>query len=101
LAGRLIVVVGAGGAGKAIAYGAKKKGARVVIANRTYGKILHFYLDSVLQHMHTHYIYQEINLHVHFVLVKHHILCTHYDTEPLVNYLILPFIAGHVLSFLL
>jgi len=39
LAGRLIVVVGAGGAGKAIAYGAKEKGARVVIANRTYGKI--------------------------------------------------------------
>jgi 3-dehydroquinate dehydratase/shikimate dehydrogenase len=39
LAGRLIVVVGAGGAGKAIAYGAKEKGARVVVANRTYGKI--------------------------------------------------------------
>jgi len=36
LAGRLIVVVGAG---KAIAYGAKEKGARVVVANRTYGKI--------------------------------------------------------------
>jgi hypothetical protein len=42
LAGRLIVVVGAGGAGKAIAYGAKKKGARVVVANRTYGKVLYF-----------------------------------------------------------
>jgi 3-dehydroquinate dehydratase / shikimate dehydrogenase len=39
LAGRLIVVVGAGGAAKAIAYGAKEKGARVVVANRTYGKI--------------------------------------------------------------
>lgn len=39
LSGRLIVVVGAGGAAKAIAYGAKKKGARVVVANRTYGKI--------------------------------------------------------------
>lgn len=38
LAGRLIVVVGAGGAGKAIAYGAKEKGARVVIVNRTYEK---------------------------------------------------------------
>ncbi|KAJ3669658.1 hypothetical protein LUZ60_011608 [Juncus effusus] len=36
LAGRLIVVVGAGGAGKAVAYGAKEKGARVVVANRTY-----------------------------------------------------------------
>jgi 3-dehydroquinate dehydratase/shikimate dehydrogenase len=40
LAGRLVVVVGAGGAGKAIAYGAKEKGARVVVANRTYGKIV-------------------------------------------------------------
>jgi 3-dehydroquinate dehydratase / shikimate dehydrogenase len=39
LASRLIVVVGAGGAAKAIAYGAKEKGARVVVANRTYGKI--------------------------------------------------------------
>ncbi|XP_042512950.1 bifunctional 3-dehydroquinate dehydratase/shikimate dehydrogenase, chloroplastic-like isoform X2 [Macadamia integrifolia] len=35
LAGKLFVVVGAGGAGKALAYGAKEKGARVVIANRT------------------------------------------------------------------
>ncbi|XP_068469993.1 bifunctional 3-dehydroquinate dehydratase/shikimate dehydrogenase, chloroplastic-like isoform X2 [Phaseolus vulgaris] len=38
LAGKLFVVVGAGGAGKAVAYGAKKKGARVVIANRTYDR---------------------------------------------------------------
>jgi 3-dehydroquinate dehydratase / shikimate dehydrogenase len=37
LAGRLFVVIGAGGAGKALAYGAKEKGARVVIANRTFG----------------------------------------------------------------
>lgn len=37
LAGKLVVVIGAGGAGKALAYGAKEKGARVVIANRTYG----------------------------------------------------------------
>lgn len=36
LSGRLFVVVGAGGAGKALAYGAKEKGARVVIANRNY-----------------------------------------------------------------
>ncbi|KAF5774145.1 putative 3-dehydroquinate dehydratase, Shikimate dehydrogenase [Helianthus annuus] len=36
LAGRLFVVIGAGGAGKALAYGAKAKGARIVIANRTY-----------------------------------------------------------------
>lgn len=39
LAGRLFVVIGAGGAGKALAYGAKEKGARVVIANRTYGNL--------------------------------------------------------------
>ncbi|KAL3505797.1 hypothetical protein ACH5RR_031179 [Cinchona calisaya] len=36
LAGKLFVVIGAGGAGKSVAYGAKQKGARVVIANRTY-----------------------------------------------------------------
>ncbi|KAI3920179.1 hypothetical protein MKX01_017836 [Papaver californicum] len=36
LAGKLFVVIGAGGAGKALAYGAKAKGARIVIANRTY-----------------------------------------------------------------
>jgi 3-dehydroquinate dehydratase/shikimate dehydrogenase len=40
LAGRLFVVIGAGGAGKALAYGAKEKGARVVIANRTFGMYL-------------------------------------------------------------
>ncbi|XP_062084611.1 bifunctional 3-dehydroquinate dehydratase/shikimate dehydrogenase, chloroplastic-like isoform X2 [Humulus lupulus] len=38
LAGKLFVVIGAGGAGKALAYGGKEKGARVVIANRTYDK---------------------------------------------------------------
>ncbi|XP_022639302.1 bifunctional 3-dehydroquinate dehydratase/shikimate dehydrogenase, chloroplastic isoform X2 [Vigna radiata var. radiata] len=38
LAGKLFVVIGAGGAGKAVAYGAKEKGARVVIANRTYDR---------------------------------------------------------------
>ncbi|XP_023007436.1 bifunctional 3-dehydroquinate dehydratase/shikimate dehydrogenase, chloroplastic-like isoform X2 [Cucurbita maxima] len=36
LSGKLFVVIGAGGAGKALAYGAKEKGAKVVIANRTY-----------------------------------------------------------------
>ncbi|KAL8171321.1 LOW QUALITY PROTEIN: hypothetical protein V2J09_023125 [Rumex salicifolius] len=36
LAGKTFVVIGAGGAGKALAYGAKQKGARIVIANRTY-----------------------------------------------------------------
>ncbi|OMO77363.1 Dehydroquinase class I [Corchorus olitorius] len=36
LAGKLFVVIGAGGAGKALAYGAKQKGARVAIANRTF-----------------------------------------------------------------
>ncbi|KAK4586904.1 hypothetical protein RGQ29_023876 [Quercus rubra] len=38
LAGKLFVVIGAGGAGKALAYGAKEKGAQVVIANRTYDR---------------------------------------------------------------
>ncbi|KAL5555810.1 hypothetical protein UlMin_038046 [Ulmus minor] len=38
LAGKLFIVIGAGGAGKALAYGAKAKGARVVIANRTYDR---------------------------------------------------------------
>ncbi|CAI0466630.1 unnamed protein product [Linum tenue] len=38
LAGKLFVVIGAGGAGKALAYGAKEKGAKVVIANRTYDR---------------------------------------------------------------
>nr|WME87916.1 shikimate dehydrogenase [Bergenia purpurascens] len=36
LKGKLFVVLGAGGAGKSLAYGAKQKGARVVVANRTY-----------------------------------------------------------------
>jgi 3-dehydroquinate dehydratase/shikimate dehydrogenase len=44
LAGKLFVVIGAGGAGKALAYGAKEKGARIVIANRTYGKLIDYYL---------------------------------------------------------
>ncbi|XP_031405900.1 bifunctional 3-dehydroquinate dehydratase/shikimate dehydrogenase, chloroplastic-like isoform X1 [Punica granatum] len=35
LAGKLFVVLGAGGAGKALAYGAAQKGARIVVANRT------------------------------------------------------------------
>ncbi|CAI9776852.1 unnamed protein product [Fraxinus pennsylvanica] len=38
LAGKLFVVIGAGGAGKALAYGAKEKGARIAIANRTYDR---------------------------------------------------------------
>ncbi|KAB2597273.1 bifunctional 3-dehydroquinate dehydratase/shikimate dehydrogenase [Pyrus ussuriensis x Pyrus communis] len=38
LAGRLFVVIGAGGASKALAYGAKQKGARILIANRTYDR---------------------------------------------------------------
>lgn len=38
LNGKLFVVIGAGGAGKALGYGAKEKGARVVIANRTYDR---------------------------------------------------------------
>ncbi|XP_011627391.1 bifunctional 3-dehydroquinate dehydratase/shikimate dehydrogenase, chloroplastic isoform X2 [Amborella trichopoda] len=38
LAGKLFVVIGAGGAGKALAFGAKGKGARIVIANRSYDR---------------------------------------------------------------
>ncbi|XP_039839617.1 bifunctional 3-dehydroquinate dehydratase/shikimate dehydrogenase, chloroplastic-like [Panicum virgatum] len=41
LARRLFVVIGAGGAAKAVAYGAKEKGARVVIANRTFVRAQH------------------------------------------------------------
>lgn len=40
LAGKLFVVLGAGGAGKSLAYGAAQKGARVVVANRTFGNNL-------------------------------------------------------------
>ncbi|XP_031486136.1 bifunctional 3-dehydroquinate dehydratase/shikimate dehydrogenase, chloroplastic-like [Nymphaea colorata] len=36
VAGKLLVIMGAGGTGKALSYIAKEKGARVVIANRTY-----------------------------------------------------------------
>ena len=35
LKGRTVVVVGAGGAGRALAFGAAHKGAKVVIANRS------------------------------------------------------------------
>ncbi|GLT99216.1 hypothetical protein SLE2022_166690 [Rubroshorea leprosula] len=40
LAGKLFVVIGAGGAGRALVYGTEEKGARVVIANWTYGTVL-------------------------------------------------------------
>lgn len=40
LAGKLFIVLGAGGAGKSLAYGGAQKGARVVVANRTFGNIL-------------------------------------------------------------
>ncbi|XVF42543.1 hypothetical protein PTKIN_Ptkin01aG0371900 [Pterospermum kingtungense] len=36
LAGKLLVILGAGGAAKSLAYGAALKGARIVIANRTF-----------------------------------------------------------------
>lgn len=36
IAGKVFVLVGAGGAGRALAYGAKSRGARVVIFNRDY-----------------------------------------------------------------
>lgn len=34
---KLVVVIGAGGAGKSLAYGAKVRGARVAVANRNFG----------------------------------------------------------------
>ncbi|RWW56481.1 hypothetical protein BHE74_00036809 [Ensete ventricosum] len=36
LVGKTFIVIGAGGAGKALAYGARENGAKVVIANRSY-----------------------------------------------------------------
>eukprot|EP00271_Cylindrocystis_brebissonii_P013036 TRINITY_DN32590_c0_g1_i1.p1 TRINITY_DN32590_c0_g1~~TRINITY_DN32590_c0_g1_i1.p1 ORF type:complete len:673 (+),score=114.40 TRINITY_DN32590_c0_g1_i1:104-2122(+) len=38
LAGRLVVVVGAGGAGRALAFGAKQRGGHVAVANRSIEK---------------------------------------------------------------
>lgn len=38
LDGKTFVLIGAGGAGRAIAFGAKSRGARVLIFNRNYGK---------------------------------------------------------------
>jgi 3-dehydroquinate dehydratase / shikimate dehydrogenase len=38
LRGRAVVVVGAGGAGRALAFGAASRGARVIVANRTLSK---------------------------------------------------------------
>ncbi|KAF5206725.1 Shikimate dehydrogenase (NADP(+)) [Thalictrum thalictroides] len=38
LSGKVFVLVGAGGAGRALAFGAKSRGARVFIFNRTYGR---------------------------------------------------------------
>ncbi|KAL8548517.1 hypothetical protein ACS0TY_007715 [Phlomoides rotata] len=40
LAGKLFVLVGAGGAGRAMAFGARSRGARVVIFNRNFGNNL-------------------------------------------------------------
>lgn len=37
---KMFVVIGAGGAGKALAFGAKVRGARVTIANRNFGKFV-------------------------------------------------------------
>lgn len=48
LAGKLFVVLGAGGAGKSLAYGAAQKGARVVVANRTFGNTLALALRHLL-----------------------------------------------------
>ncbi|CAM8914773.1 unnamed protein product [Rhodiola kirilowii] len=54
LAGKLFVVMGAGGAGKSLAYGAKQKGARVVVANRTFERAreLADKVDGLALHLH-------------------------------------------------
>lgn len=49
LAGKLFVVLGAGGAGKSLAYGAAQKGARVVVANRTFGNKLSLFFHCPKQ----------------------------------------------------
>ncbi|XP_010486142.1 PREDICTED: bifunctional 3-dehydroquinate dehydratase/shikimate dehydrogenase, chloroplastic isoform X2 [Camelina sativa] len=46
LAGKTVVIIGAGGAGRALAYGAKEKGANVFIANRTYERAVEL-ADSI------------------------------------------------------
>lgn len=51
LAGKLFVVLGAGGAGKSLAYGAAQKGARVVVANRTLGMVMIFGGTTVFSHL--------------------------------------------------
>lgn len=48
LLGRYFVVIGAGGAGKALAYGAKHRGAKVIIANRSYGKICILLAENII-----------------------------------------------------
>lgn len=59
LAGKLFVVIGAGGAGKALAYGAKEQGARVVIANRTYGRISSCFYERVCMKLIDHLMFNE------------------------------------------
>jgi hypothetical protein len=60
LAGKLFVVIGAGGAGKALAYGAKEKGARVVIANRTYGEVPVRSLSAIFCTCSCHFLFHDI-----------------------------------------
>lgn len=59
LAGKLFVVIGAGGAGKALAYGAKEQGARVVIANRTYGRISSCFYERICMKLIDHLMFNE------------------------------------------
>ena len=53
LASKLFVAIGADVAGKALAYGAKAKGARVVIANRTFGKLHDFFFFHKVKNLKT------------------------------------------------
>jgi shikimate 5-dehydrogenase len=40
---KLVVVLGSGGAGKAIAFGAKQRGARVVVTDYAFGNVADFF----------------------------------------------------------
>ena len=55
MAGKIFVLVGAGGAGRALAFGAKSRGARVVVFNRNFGKqqfyATPFVVAVVVKHM--------------------------------------------------
>lgn len=73
LAGRLFVLVGAGGAGKALAFGARSRGAHIVIFDIDFGinikhimSIMKFNFPLILSHVGT-----EISLNSHKPSLPH------------------------------